>query len=129
MLERLKRYAEAANAWEQVVALGPASEKLGNRITLVRLLINAGEYERAAAEADLSLQGLRRQPDPSGCSFLGNYCAEAVPMIGKDQQLSPSKQQELQKRFRGISEAALAEILRTGLRSLFKGKPAGPDKR
>jgi hypothetical protein len=58
LLEDLGRFKESVAAWEQVVALAFANDQLEHRISLARVRCLAGDYTRAAAEADAIVRGL-----------------------------------------------------------------------
>jgi tetratricopeptide (TPR) repeat protein len=99
ILDGLGRYAEAAAAYEHVVALASPQDKEGCRLDLAHLRCQAGQYAQAVKEADLWMaESIDKTPWHTLFKIAQVY-AQAIPAAEKDKNLDSATRLSLTEKY------------------------------
>jgi tetratricopeptide (TPR) repeat protein len=114
LLDGAGRYAEAAAAWERLVALVPPAEQSAYRLSLAQSLARAGKYDRAVEAAEAAVAGL---PAKTGYDQFGppvGVCTAILAGLANDPTLSAAHRRGLTARA-GTTARTLLEKAKAAL--------------
>jgi hypothetical protein len=115
LLAGVGRHAEAAGAWERVVATAPPGEQNAHRLSLADALARAGDHARAVVAAEEAVVGLPAKPAFDQFGPAAAVCALVLDRLAADRTLTAAD------RDRWTARAAA-----TGLKLLQRAKSSLP---
>jgi eukaryotic-like serine/threonine-protein kinase len=127
--EQLSRFTDAAESWEKAVAFAPSGAAVSNRLSLVELWLQAGDYRKAVALADALRPELAKRPSAGQWRRLALLYERAGDLAGKDSKATPEERGRARSRCRAESDAALVRAVAAGAKDLLQKMPPARDKK